>query len=103
MVGEVDSIVTLLARLPELTVLTLPEQPRRCGAGGSYFIEHADIGDRLRDEKLDQARTLAPDLLLTTNIGCRLHLGNGLRERDASIPVLRPLALLARQLDNIAP
>lgn len=102
-VGEVTAIRALLARIPELGVLTLPEQPRCCGAAGSYFIEHPQIADRLRDEKLDQARALAPDLLLTTNIGCRLHLGNGLRERDATIPVLHPLALLAQQLDNSAP
>ncbi len=102
-VGEIAAIRTLLARIPELTVLTLPEQPRCCGAAGSYFIEYPAIADRLRDEKLDQARTLAPDLLLTTNIGCRLHLGNGLREQGASIPVLHPLVLLAQQLDNCAP
>lgn len=102
-VGEVDAIRTLLARIPELTVLTLPQQPRCCGAAGSYYIEHPAIADQLRDEQLDQARTLAPDLMLTTNIGCRLHLGNGLRQRDASIPVLHPLALLAQQLDNPVP
>ncbi|MEO7063867.1 MAG: (Fe-S)-binding protein [Dokdonella sp.] len=102
-VGELDAIRTLLARIPELSVLTLPEQPRCCGAAGSYFIEHPAIADRLRDEKLDQMGTLAPDLLLTTNIGCRLHLGVGLRQRDAAVPVLHPLALLAQQLDNPFP
>ncbi|GAA0716082.1 (Fe-S)-binding protein [Dokdonella soli] len=101
-VGAVASIRTLLARIPQLAVLTLPEQPRCCGAAGSYFLEHADFADRLRSEKLDQARALSPDLLLTTNIGCRIHLGNGLRERAAGIPVLHPLALLAQQLDNAA-
>lgn len=102
-VGEVAAIHSLLARIPELGILTLPEQPRCCGGAGSYFIEHPDIADRLRDEKLDQARALTPDLLLTTNIGCRIHLGNGLRERDADVPVLHPLALLAQQLENSPP
>jgi len=102
-VGEVAAIRALLARIPELAILTLPEQPRCCGAAGSYFIEHPDIADRLRGEKLDQARALAPDLLLTTNIGCRIHLGNGLRERAAHVPVLHPLALLAQQLENSPP
>ena len=102
-VGEVAAIRSLLARVPELGVLTLPEQPRCCGAAGSYFIEHPAIADRLRDEKLDQARALEPDLLLTTNIGCRIHLGNGLRERDVRIPTLHPLTLLAQQLDKSCP
>ncbi|NCT67692.1 MAG: (Fe-S)-binding protein [Rhodanobacteraceae bacterium] len=101
-VGDTAAIGRLLARIPELTVLPLPEQPRCCGAAGSYFLEHAQIAERLREEKLDQAAALAPDLLLTTNIGCRLHLGNGLRQRDAAVPVRHPLALLAQQLENAA-
>jgi glycolate oxidase iron-sulfur subunit len=99
-VGQPASLRTLLGRIPGLELLELPLQPRCCGAAGSYFIEHPRAADRLRDEKLAQATALAPDLLLTTNIGCRLHLRNGLRPRDAGIEVLHPLALLARQLDN---
>jgi glycolate oxidase iron-sulfur subunit len=102
-VGDSTPITALLARIPALEVLTLPLQPRCCGAAGSYFVEHATIADTLRDDKLDQTAALAPDLLLTTNVGCRIHLGNGLRQRDATLPVLHPLALLAQQLDNRAP
>jgi glycolate oxidase iron-sulfur subunit len=102
-VGELASIHALLARIPQLNLLALPEQPRCCGAAGSYFLENPDFADRLRDEKLDQARALTPDLLLTTNIGCRIHLGNGLRERATPVPVLHPLVLLAQQLENPAP
>ncbi|MBO9664434.1 (Fe-S)-binding protein [Dokdonella sp.] len=100
--GGVDAIRTLLARIPDLAVLPLPEQPRCCGAAGSYFIEQPEFADRLRAQKLDQAAALQPDMILTTNVGCRLHLGNGLRERAAPLPLRHPLALLAEQLDNSA-
>jgi len=99
-VGEIASIRALLARIPGLTVLAVPEQPRCCGAAGNYFIEHPAIADRLRDEKLAQIDADGPDIVLTTNIGCRIHLANGLRARAAAPPVLHPLALLARQLEN---
>jgi len=99
-VGALASIRALLARIPALQVLELPEQPRCCGAAGNYFIEHPEIARRLRDEKLEQAGQQQPDLVLTTNIGCRIHLGNGLRERGREIPVVHPLALLAQQLEN---
>jgi glycolate oxidase iron-sulfur subunit len=102
-VGEIDSIRVLLARIPALTVLALPEQPRCCGAAGNYFIEHSAIADRLRAEKLEQVEAQQPDLLLTTNIGCRIHLGNGLRDGASRMPVLHPLALLAQQLENGGP
>jgi len=102
-VGEVTSIRSLLARIPGLTLLALPEQPRCCGAAGSYFIEQPEMANRLRAEKLDQVQAQEPELLLTTNIGCRIHLGNGLRQRAAAIPVRHPLALLAQQLENASP
>ncbi|MBX3691110.1 heterodisulfide reductase-related iron-sulfur binding cluster [Dokdonella sp.] len=92
----------LLARIPGLELVPLPEQPRCCGAAGAYFIEQPVLADRLRTEKLNQATALAPDLLLTGNVGCRVFLGNGLRQRDAALPVLHPLVLLARQLDTAA-
>ena len=101
-VGTTAPIRDLLARVPQLEVLELPEQPRCCGAAGSYFIEQPGFADRLQSHKLDQAAELAPDLLLTTNIGCRIHLGNGLKARADAMPVLHPLALLAQQLDNRA-
>jgi glycolate oxidase iron-sulfur subunit len=102
-VGEIASIRSLLARIPGLTVLDLPLQPRCCGAAGSYFVEHPAIAERLRTEKLAQVDAERPDLVLTTNIGCRIHLANGLRERSAAPPVLHPLALLAQQLENGRP
>lgn len=101
-VGEIASIRALLARIPGLSVLTVPEQPRCCGAAGNYFIEHPAIADRLRAEKLAQIDAETPDIVLTTNIGCRIHLANGLRGRAGAPPVLHPLALLAQQLDNSA-
>jgi len=102
-VGATTAIRDLLARIPELAVVTLPEQPRCCGAAGSYFLEQPDFAARLRDEKLAQAQALTPDLLLTTNIGCRIHLGNGLRDGNSPLRVVHPLALLAEQLDNSTP
>jgi glycolate oxidase iron-sulfur subunit len=93
----------LLARIPGLQLQALPSQPRCCGAAGSHFIEQPEHADRLRAEKLDQILAQTPDLLLTTNIGCRIFLGNGLRQRDSAIPTLHPLALLARQLDTSSP
>ncbi len=102
-VGGAERIRDALMRIPGLILADLPLQPRCCGAAGSYFIEQADLADRLRDEKLAQARTLQPDLLLTTNVGCRLHLDHGLRQAGTALPVLHPLALLAQQLDNAFP
>ena len=102
-VGAIAPIRALLARIPSLDVVDVAGQPRCCGAAGNYFIEHPVIADRLRDEKLAQVHATMPDILLTTNIGCRIHFGNGLRDADRALPVLHPIALLAQQLDPETP
>lgn len=91
----------LMQQIPQLIIVELPEQPRCCGAGGTNFLRFAATSDALRDERLDGVQSAQVDLLLTSNIGCRLHLGAGLRERDATLEVMHPIALLARQLSGI--
>lgn len=97
--GGAGAIKALLSRIPGLEVQLMPEQPRCCGAAGSYFIENPRQADRLRSDKLDQLDEIRPDLLLTSNIGCRIFLDNGLRQRSRGIRVMHPLTLLASQLE----
>ncbi|MBN8741058.1 MAG: hypothetical protein BGP24_20160 [Lysobacterales bacterium 69-70] len=92
------AVPALLAHIPGLELVELPEQPRCCGAGGSHFLRHPAQADALRDERLDPLENSGASLLLTSNIGCRLHLANGLRERGHAVEVLHPVTLLARQL-----
>lgn len=88
----------LLQRIAQLQVLALPAQPACCGAGGTHMLSQAQLADTLRDERVAQIRALRPDLLLTSNIGCRLHLGAGVSD----IETLHPVTLLARQLKAAA-
>lgn len=95
-----DSIVQLLGLIPQISILPLPLDPGCCGAAGGYYLEHPDIADRLRADTIEYVQRLAPDLLLTSNVGCRLFLGNGLRHNRSAIQASHPIALLAQQLDN---
>ncbi len=90
----------LLSRIPDLTLIDLPGNDRCCGAAGSYMLDHPQMAKSLRTPKLDAIASLNPDFLVTTNIGCTLHLAQGLGERGMNTEVLHPLTLLARQLDQ---
>jgi glycolate oxidase iron-sulfur subunit len=94
------AIARLLGRIPQLEIAALPEQAGCCGAAGDYFLKHALIADALRAEKIEQTQALRPDLLLTSNVGCRIFLDNGLDQAGSRIPVTHPVVLLAQQLDN---
>lgn len=92
------AVLRLLRRIPELEVLPLPRPPHCCGAAGSHLLEYPARAAQLRDATLRQAATLDPQQLLSSNIGCRLHLAAGIDAQRLQWPSLHPLSLLARQL-----
>ena len=93
-----DAVRNLLGRIPGLQVEVLPTQAQCCGAAGSHMLEFLMRAAAYRQKVLATLPRPAPDILLTSNIGCRLHLAAGLRERDGAPAVEHPLTLLARQL-----
>ena len=88
----------LLAKIPQLAVSQLPDNNRCCGAAGSYMLTQPAMADSLRDDKLARLKALNPDYLVTSNIGCALHLRAGIEAEGLDIEVLHPVTLLARQL-----
>jgi len=88
----------LLRRIPGLEVLPLAGNPVCCGAAGSHMLSQPQQADALLAPKLASARELQAEILLTSNIGCALHIQAGLRRQGQAIEVLHPLTLLARQL-----
>jgi glycolate oxidase iron-sulfur subunit len=89
-------MLSLLGCVPGLEVMPLP--PRCCGAAGSHVLEFPERAAALRSPSLEALGALAPQALLSSNIGCRLHLAAGLAERGMAMPTLHPLVLLAQQL-----
>ncbi len=88
----------LLSKIPGITLLPLPDNQNCCGAAGDYMIRHPEIADELRDSKLRQLDTMRPAILVSSNIGCALHIAAGIRNAGLKIEVIHPITLLARQL-----
>ncbi len=76
--GSSDATVELLARIPELEVHTLDPGYGCCGAAGHHFLSRGRQSDALLEPLLEQLGDIQPDLVVTTNIGCALHLAGGL-------------------------
>lgn len=88
----------LLQAIPEM-ILTPLEGTECCGAAGSYMLEHPHLARQLRQPVLERIAEVRPDILVTSNIGCALHLRAGLR----GVEVLHPASLLARSLETAHP
>lgn len=90
-------LMDLLQRVPQLEVKRLPAPPYCCGAAGSHVLQFPERAAQLREAVLMHVETLDVQALLSSNIGCRLHLGAGLEKKASRLPTLHPLALLAQQ------
>lgn len=98
-VARADGAVRrLLARIPGLELNVLPTRGMCCGAAGSYMLEFPERAVAQRQRVFENLPDPLPPLLLTANIGCRLHLGAGLQERGTPMEIQHPLMLLAQQL-----
>ena len=88
----------LLRLIPNLEVVELPGNERCCGAAGTHMLTHPEQADALRAPKIEAFATLHAAQMVSTNIGCAMHLGAGLRETDVKAEVIHPVRLLAEAL-----
>ena len=82
----------LLARIPGLHVVELPDTGC-CGAAGLHQLAEPARADAFRAPLLTALDASGASELLSANIGCRLHLGNG-----TMLPVRHPIDFLAEHL-----
>jgi len=95
---EEQGAVKLLQQIPELKMTSLPASIQCCGSAGSYMLDHPQMAQALLSDLLDVALKDQPEYLVSSNIGCALHISAGLRERGITLEVLHPITLIARQL-----
>ena len=94
------SVLKLLKQIPEANISSLPETTQCCGAAGSYSLRHDKMAQTLLNELLETALEKQTDYLVSSNIGCALHIAAGLRERGKDLTIIHPIVLLAKQLVN---
>jgi len=89
-----NSLIELLAWIPHLQTAIVNPEGGCCGAAGSYMLTQPQMSDRLRDAMVDRVVASGARILVTTNIGCSLQLGAGLRQRGAAVEIMHPVTLL---------
>jgi glycolate oxidase iron-sulfur subunit len=78
-----------LLRNAGFTVVEIPEGHLCCGSAGSYNILQPEIAADLRDRKVENIKSVRPDLVATGNIGCLTQLASG-----TDIPIAHTVELL---------
>jgi len=95
---EEQGALKLLQQIPDIKIRPLPAAIQCCGSAGSYMLDHPQMSQALLNDLLNVALEDRPEYLVSSNIGCTLHISAGLRERGVALEVLHPITLIARQL-----
>ncbi|MBM7703006.1 (Fe-S)-binding protein [Metabacillus iocasae] len=69
----------LLQQIKGLTYVELAEKDVCCGSAGIYNIEHYDEAMSILDRKMNHAKSIEPDVIVTSNPGCHLQMKLGVK------------------------
>jgi L-lactate dehydrogenase complex protein LldE len=90
-----DRPLSLLRAVPGLELLELPDAEECCGFGGTFAVKNPDVSTAMLDAKLDHAIATGADAVCACDSSCLLHIGGGLRRRDAGLRTIHLAEVLA--------
>jgi len=84
----------LLAKIPALKLVELPETDICCGSAGTYNLNEAEMSDALARRKLRNILDTGAEIVLAANAGCLLQIQREVRRGGHAIRVMHPMELL---------
>ena len=86
----------LLAQVPALSVVELPESDWCCGSAGIYNLTQPEMAARLLARKVRHVESTGAEAVVTANPGCILQIQAGLRDKGVPVQVLHIVEILDR-------
>jgi glycolate oxidase iron-sulfur subunit len=90
----------LLAAIPNLTLLEIPDGTTCCGSAGVYNLEQPKIATQLGKRKAENIIQSGADAVVTGNIGCIVQIRNHLGTMGKSLPIFHTFELLDMAYGN---
>jgi glycolate oxidase iron-sulfur subunit len=84
----------LLAKIPGLKLVDLPETEICCGAAGTYNLTEPEMADRLSQRKMKHILSTGARTVVTANAGCLLQIMREARMRGEKLKIVHPMELL---------
>jgi glycolate oxidase iron-sulfur subunit len=86
----------LLAMVPGLMIVPLPESDMCCGAAGTYNLTQPEMATRLAGRKLDNIASTGAATCVMGNVGCAMQIRSEAAARGQALRVMHPVELLHR-------
>jgi glycolate oxidase iron-sulfur subunit len=84
----------LLAQIPGIRLVELPESDWCCGSAGIYNLTQPEMAMRLLERKIRNLQATGAEALVTANPGCIIQIAQGLRARGSRVKVFHLVELL---------
>jgi len=84
----------VLERIPQLTLVDLPESDLCCGSAGVYNLLQTELADQLLARKVERIRETGASHVAIGNIGCLLQITLGLRRAALPVRAVHPVELV---------
>ena len=92
--GVTDAPRRLLAAVPNLSLVPIPEGEICCGSAGSYNIEQPEIAAQLGQRKAEAILRTGAQAVVTGNIGCMTQIDSHLQRLGKPLPIFHTVELL---------
>lgn len=86
----------ILKSIPGVEFIEMKDANRCCGCGGTFSLNHYDLSRQINDVKLDNAVNTGAELLLTGCSACRMHIVDGLSQRNQAMGVMHTAEFIAQ-------
>jgi glycolate oxidase iron-sulfur subunit len=85
----------VLAAIPGLKLVGLPESTWCCGSAGIYNITQPEMSQKLLGRKISNIEKTGAAVVASANPGCSVQLQAGLRQANKAWRIVHPISLLA--------
>jgi glycolate oxidase iron-sulfur subunit len=85
----------VLSRIPNLTLLEVPDGEICCGSAGTYNLEQPEIAAQLGQRKAERILSTGAEGVVTGNIGCLVQIDTHLRRLGRPLPLYHTVQVLA--------
>jgi L-lactate dehydrogenase complex protein LldE len=89
-----ESALLLLRSIDALELVDVSESEQCCGFGGTFSATFPGVSARMADLKLDHLLAAAPDVVVSADMGCLMHLEGRARKEGRALRALHVSQLL---------
>lgn len=89
---SINGLIESILKNAGITIVKSRESHLCCGSAGTYSIMQPKLSAQLLTRKLNVLQKELPEVIVTANIGCQLHL-----QSESEVPVMHWVELLLQQ------